>query len=175
MVKNKMEAKNLKEEIIINKAKSFEDIDKDKFSALIESGFKKTLIPNYFSETNPEYICLAEHNGLYVGAIVVESVPSLPGVNYLDKIVVAADYQGNGIATTLWSHLNGYSKKVVWRAKKNNPIIDFYKKKADGWLNFNDVEHFMFFFYGLDSSEFPEAIGQVIGKKPSLIERCSEK
>lgn len=161
--------KSLEEELIITKAKSFEEIDKTKFSNLIKSGFKKNLIPNYFLETNPEYICLAEHKGIYVGAIIVECVPSLQGVNYLDKIVVAADYQGKSIGRILWAHLNGYSQKVVWRAKKENPIIGFYKKKSDGCINLLDQTDFMFFYYGLSSKELEKALAYAINKKPSLI------
>ena len=154
-------------------AKSFEEIDKQKFAGLIESGFNKTLKTDYFSETKPEYICLATNNGDYIGAIVVESIPGLKGVSYLDKIVVASDYQQKGIGKLLWEHLNGNSKKTIWRAKKNNPIINFYKKKSDGFLSFPDVSDFDFFCYGLSSRELMKAISFAIRKKPSLDERCS--
>ena len=164
-----METKNLEAELTITKLSSFDGVNKEKFAALIHSGFKKTLIPTYFSDIAPDHICLAEHNGRYVGAIVVEAVPELPGVNYLDKIVVAADYQGMNIGKTLWQHLNGYSQKVVWRAKKENPIIDFYRKKSDGCINLLDQADFMFFYYGLSSKELEKALVYAINKKPSLV------
>ena len=78
------------------------------------------------------------------------------------------------IGKTLWQYLNGYSQKVVWRAKKENPIIDFYKKKSDGCINLLDVVDFMFFYYGLNSKELDKALAYAIRKKPSLIERRNE-
>ena len=156
--------------IEITIAKSFEEIDKEKFAQLVQSGFNKFLIPGYFSETNPEYICLAMTNGHYIGAIVVESIPGLEGVSYLDKIVVAHEHKGNGLGKMLWEHLNGTSQKVIWRAKKENPIIDFYRKKSSGTLSFPDITDFMFFYYGLTSKELEKALTYVIGKKPNLVE-----
>lgn len=150
--------------------KSFDEIDKKKFKALVESGFKKPLVPDYFSMIKPAYICLAECNGDYVGTIVVEPIPDLQEVSYLDKIVVSPDYRGTGIGKMLWEHLNGASKKAIWRAKKNNPIIDFYKKKSDGCINLLDIVDFMFFYYGLNSKELTGALTHAIGKKSSFIE-----
>ena len=101
---------------------------------------------------------------------MVEHVPQLAEVNYLDKIVVASEFQGQGIGKILWQHLNGYSQKLAWRAKKDNPIIDFYKKKSDGHISLKDVNDYILFYYGLDSNELWLAMAYAIMKKPSLME-----
>jgi len=161
-------------DITIVVAKSFDEVDKAKFAALVKSGFNKPLIPDYFSFTKPAYICLAKYQTNYAGAIVVEHIPNLEGVSYLDKIVVSPHYWGRGIGKNLWRNLNGASEKAIWRAKKENPIVNFYKLKSDGCINLTDVKDFMFFYYGLSSEELTKALSYAVGKKPSLIEPTSK-
>jgi acetylglutamate synthase len=153
--------------LIVNKYHSFDEIDKAEFSKLIESGFNKKLTSDYFEITGPNLICLAIQNGNYLGAIVVEGVTGT-SVNYLDKIVVAKEHQGGGIGSILWEELNGHSHKTIWRAKKDNPIIDFYMEKCNGHTSFGDVKDYVFFYYGLDSGELDESLKFAIAKKPTL-------
>ena len=156
---------------IIKKLNSFAELDKDKFEKLIESGFGKTLVSDYFSYTNPNCIYLALNEDNYLGAIVVEQIPRIPGASYLDKIVVAGEYQGNGIGKLLWDNFTKDSKKAIWRAKKENPIINFYKKNVEdvgGILNFKDITDFTFFYYGFHFEELVFALNYALNKKPTL-------
>jgi len=152
----------------LKKYKSFSEINKDKFSKLVKSGFGRALVSNYFEYANPAYICIAEEGEEYLGAIVVESIPELKGVSYLDKIVVASEHQGKGLGKLLWKELNGNSNKLIWRAKKENPIIEFYEKQSSGKLDFPDITEFIIFFYGLNYTELSKATDYAVGKKPTL-------
>ncbi len=169
-MKTNLEKMAGKKAVNIVAAKSFDEVDKSKFAALVEAGFKKPLIPDYFSMTKPSNIWLAEYNGYYAGAAVVELVPNLQGVGYLDKLVVSHNYRGKGIGRKLWGNFSETFGKAIWRAKKNNPIIEFYKIKADRCINLRNSSDFMFFYYGLNSDELPEALSYAVNKKPSFIE-----
>lgn len=117
----------------IVKHTTFDSIDKGKFAELVQAGFGRPLVNDYFEYVNPDYICLAlAEEGSYVGAIVVERIPELHDVYYLDKIVVNPEMQRQGVGKMLWSALNGNSPKLIWRAKGDNPINEFYEKQSEG-------------------------------------------
>ena len=150
-------------------ANSFDQIDQEKFRKLVSHGFKRDLVDDYFSCTIPDFICVAEHEGSYVGAIVVENLPGHPNVHYLDKIVVAPEFQGQGLGKLLWEQLNGHASKLVWRAKVNNPIIPFYRKQADTVIE-EKSSPYLLFFCGLSREESHSAMDYALDKKSTLIE-----
>jgi acetylglutamate synthase len=151
--------------MMFEKFGSFEEIDKNKFSYLMVSGFGKKLTDGYFDYVNPDYICLAIENDQYHGAIVVEEFE--PGLFYLDKIVVHTDHQSNGIGCKLWNILNGDSKKIIWRAKLHNPICNFYQQQCQGMHNESD---WMIYWTGLEPDELASGIKYALDKKETLEE-----
>jgi len=151
-------------------AKSFDEVDKKKFASLLEAGFAKPLVADYFFMTKPTHIWLAKYKDYYAGAAVVEPVPNLPGVGYLDKFVVSPPYKGKKIGRKIWWNFSETFGKAIWRAKKDNPINNFYGTKADGIITLGDVPDFTFFYLGLDSKELPGALEYAVNKKPSFIE-----
>ena len=153
----------------IRRFHSFDELDKAKFTCLIESGFGKKLVPDYFEYANPVLICLAESGGSYAGAIVVEQIPEIEDAYYLDKIVVEEEAQGQGIGKLLWAELNGHAPKLAWRAKKDNPIIEFYAKQADTVISFPKGSDYIFFFYGIKVQDIQKALEYAINKKPTLL------
>jgi len=159
-----------KKAINIVLAKSFEEVNNHKFAALLKSGFGKPLVEDYFSMTKPSHIWLAKYKGYYAGAAVVEPVPNLEGVGYLDKFVVSSPYKGKSVGKKLWGNFSDGFGKAIWRAKKGNPIINFYETKADGIITLGDVPSFAFFYFGLNSKELPVALSYAVNKKPSFIE-----
>jgi acetylglutamate synthase len=124
---------------------SFDSIDQDAFAELIIDGFGKMLVADYFTSAKPVHIYLAvdKKTEKYVGAAVVESVEGMDTIQYLDKLVVAADKQQNGVGSALISLVKGDHAQYLWRAAPENPCNGFYAKQnplrshAGGWFIYN--------------------------------------
>lgn len=162
----------------IKKFNSFSGIDQDKFRALVKSGFFESgriLSSDYFKYCHPEFVCVALNgdNEHYAGVMVVEPIP-LMSVHYLDKIVVAKEFQGNGLAKILWAELNKKVDKCIWRSKKENPFNKFYEEHCDGRLGFPESDY-TFFYYGLAHFELERALVYTEQKKPTIIEDPQKK
>jgi len=153
----------------ITHCKTFDELDKVKFSELVESGFGRKLTPDYFNVTNPSQIYLAIQDTRYVGSIVIENIPGQDGILYLDKVVVAKDLQGNGIGKLLWNEMASSTPKAVWRAKKDNPIIEAYKKRSDAVIQVEGSKY-LFFQFGLSEHELKTALEYAVAKIPTLEE-----
>jgi|TARA_B100002003_G_C14149383_1_gene552777 acetylglutamate synthase len=144
---------------------SFDDLDKVKFQNLIASGFGKYLVDDYFKYLNPAYINVVEDmEGNYIGATVTEEFKE--GLYYLDKLVVAKDYQNNGIGKKLWDCVIEQSSKLVWRAKPLNHINKIYVRECEGMQKF---EPWFVYWKGLDPVELVEGIGYALDKKETLV------
>lgn len=117
---------------------TLKQVDKKKLKELIEGGFNKKLIDNYFDLlSNLKKIFLEED---YKGVAIILDVE---GSNYLDKLVVHPDYQGNGLGKRLFKVSLEYSqnKGFFWRASSQNPFNEWYKKQLNGngeYLQVND-------------------------------------
>lgn len=149
----------------LKKFNSFKEINKAKFKTLLEDAFSKKLTKGYFSYVKPEYIIIAEKDDEYIGTIVVEKTGKT--IYYLDKIAVAKKYHGNGIGKKLWEELHGDNKKIVWRAKENNPINDFYIKQCEGMQK---VSGWIIYWRNLTPEELKKAIKYALKKKQTMEE-----
>tara|TARA_Y100000031_G_C8061075_1_gene310645 strand:+ start:36 stop:575 length:540 start_codon:yes stop_codon:yes gene_type:complete len=128
---------------------SFADVDQEGFAALIRDGFGKQLVPGYFEQAHPIaiYVALAQspvqvEGGFgfpYEGVAVVEAIPGLPGVHYLDKLVTSQAKKRNGVGSGLFATLMAHHPKLVWRADPSNKDAnDFYRARTtspttDAW------------------------------------------
>lgn len=149
----------------LKKYLTFEQLNKSKFKLLLEDAFGKKLIKDYFTYANPNAIMVIEKENQYVGAIVAEAAGN--NVQYLDKIAIAKTSQGNGIGKKLWQEFGAQSKKLIWRAKENNPINLFYQKNCDG---FQKVGDWIMYWKGLSQEELQQAIAYAAAKKSSFEE-----
>ncbi len=143
----------------------FTDINQQRFKELLEDAFGKKLIKDYFTYAKPNAIMVIEKENQYVGTIVAEAVGN--SVQYLDKIAIAKASQGNGIGKKLWEEFGAQSKKLIWRAKENNPINAFYQRKCDG---FQKVGDWIMYWKGLSQEELQQAIAYAAAKKSSFEE-----
>ena len=153
--------------MLIHTFPSFEELDKKKFQQLILSGFGRALTNDYFEYCKPKLICIATEQQRYCGAIVMEQVPGTD-ICYLDKLVVHKDFKGKGIGKALWQKLNKFAKKVVWRAKKENPFNRFYEKHAQDVLRHPELPGYHIFCYGLSQRELQKALPYVAQKRQTL-------
>lgn len=149
--------------IVLEKYKNFDTIDKTKLRALIKDSFNKELVNDYFSYAKPKKIIIAKDKADYLGTIIVEKANN--DIDYLDKIAVARIFQGKGLGKKMLELVDESSKKLVWRAKENNPINDFYKKQCDGMQK---VKNWIIYWKGLNFEEIEIAVNYALSKKETL-------
>lgn len=107
----------------------------------------ETLIQSGFQE-HPLFVAwVAEKDGLIVGmALCYIRYSTWKGpVLYLEDLIVAESFRGNGIGKALFEKCIAHAKhnnyrRMVWQVLDwNTPAIDFYKgygaQIEDGWLN----------------------------------------
>ncbi|MBU0535492.1 MAG: GNAT family N-acetyltransferase [Nanoarchaeota archaeon] len=144
-------------------------VDKAKLEALVEDGFGKPLVEDYFQSMSPEAVYLAHSDDRYLGAIILTNPGMGEKIHYLDKIVVSKEKQSNGTGKMMWNYMtedlkcNG--KKLFWRAKQENPINNFYQSVCEGMQK---VDGWNIYWIGLNPSELKEAIEYAITKPETL-------
>lgn len=141
---------------------SWEDVDTDRFRALVESSFGAPLAADYFETTHPARVYVSEH---YRAAIVLLDDES--GA-YMDKFAVVEEAQGEGLGRALWSAMRGETPALVWRAKPGNPANDFYFAQADGALKQGG---WTVFWYGLETLRVVEAAAERAAARPATVLR----
>jgi acetylglutamate kinase len=119
----------------------WEDLDLEKLSRLIESGFGRKLTADYFEVTTPYRVYVSEG---YRAALILTEENGLP---HLDKFAVADDAQGEGLGRAAWDVMRADNAKLFWRSRSNNPINEFYFDQSEGALK---GDPWTVFWYGLE-------------------------
>ena len=156
---------NTTDMVLLKKYTGFGTVDKLKFKDLLEDAFSKKLVKDYFTYANPKLIIIADNDKKYLGAIVVEKIAG--NIYYLDKIAVVKEFQRNGIGKKLWEELNLKSEKLVWRAKENNPINNFYQSRCEGMQKTGE---WIIYWRGLTPKELEISIKYALMKKKTMEE-----
>lgn len=123
---------------------SWDDVDRQRFAALVESAFGRPLVEDYFERTRPHRIYLSEH---YRAAIVL-TVEN--GLTYMDKFVVEEDVRGEGLGRGIWRKVRGENPQLFWRSRAANPANEFYFGYADGAVKEGP---WIVFWYGIPDWE----------------------
>ena len=117
-------------------------LDRKKLQALIESGFRRKLTPDWFEKTRLHRVYVSEN---YRAALVITLDEGMP---HLDKFAVADDAQGEGLGKAAWQVMRAQTPKLFWRSRPDNPVNEFYTEECDGCLK---GEKWTVFWYGLES------------------------
>lgn len=144
----------------IREARSFKGLDLERLRELIEDGFDKTLVEDYFREA-PHRV-LYERN--YHGVIVVK--PLEGDIFYLDKFVVGRRWQGEGMGAPLWRELTKHYAKLIWRASPHNPINRWYLDQAEG---FQRTPEWNIYWIGLTPKEVGQHIERVMKTRRTVV------
>ena len=144
----------------IRQADSFEKLDTDTLRQLVEDGFGKKLVDDYFQE-KPHQV-FYERN--YHGLIVVK--PLEGDIYYMDKFVVGRKWQGEGMGAPLWRELTKNYSKIIWRASPNNAINRWYQEQAEG---FQRSQQWNVYWIGLSPSEVARLIGRVKNIRKTVV------
>lgn len=126
----------------------WDGIDLAQVRELLSSSFGRAPSPAFFERT-PGRVYLEE---AYRGcAILMDS----PRGAYLTKFAVSAEAQGEGIARDLWDAFIADTPVVFWRARRTNPISDWYAKLCDGLVRLPD---WTVYWKGIATRQIPDAI-----------------
>jgi len=136
----------------IHRTTSYEDIDRERLAQLLESSFKRTLVPGFF-ESSPKAIYLEEG---YRGAAILQR--GHQGA-YLAKFAVEPLAQGEGIGQDLWRAMQRDEPRLYWRSRPNNPILSWYQTVCDGFVRDRD---WAIFWRGYTADTVPELVRDAV-------------
>ena len=132
----------------------FEDVDRERLTQLLESSFKRRLVPGFF-DSKPTAIYLEAG---YRGAAIVQ--PGHQGA-YLSKMAVDPVAQGEGIGQDLWRAMQRDEPHLYWRSRPNNPILSWYQTVCDGFVRDRD---WSIFWRGYAADTVPELVRDAVGR-----------
>lgn len=144
----------------IVRREGWEGVDISRLKDLLASSFGRATREDFFL-TPPARVYLDED---YRGCAILVDTPL--GA-YLTKFAVSPEAQGEGIARDLWEALAADTPVVFWRARRTNPIRDWYDKLCDGLVR---TPEWTVYWKGLAPDEIPRAIGWAV-KQPVDIPR----
>ena len=110
----------------IHRHTRYEDVDRERLGQLLESSFKRRLVPGFF-EIEPTAIYLEES---YRGAAILQA--GHQGA-FLTKFAVDPLAQGEGIGQDLWRAMYRDEPRLYWRSRPTNPIHSWYQSVCDGF------------------------------------------
>jgi acetylglutamate kinase len=144
----------------IIRATQWKELDLKRLRVLIESGFGRKLMPDYFRKTPLHRAYVTQH---YRAALIITLEDGVP---HLDKFAVANDAQGEGLGAAAWSRMRAEIPRLFWRARPGNPVNDFYFDESDGCVK---GEKWNVFWYGLESfAEIERAVDHCRARPATL-------
>jgi acetylglutamate kinase len=135
-------------------------LDKKRLQALIESGFRRKLTPDWFEKTRLLRCYVSEN---YRAALVITLDEGMP---HLDKFAVADDAQGEGLGKAAWQVMRAETPKLFWRSRPDNSVNEFYAEESDGMLK---GEKWTVFWYGLESFDEIERAVEHCRARPATL------
>jgi GNAT superfamily N-acetyltransferase len=138
----------------------WDGVDLARLRELLASSFGRPPVDAFF-RTTPSRVYLEE---AYRGCAVLVDMPL--GA-YLTKFAVSPEAQGEGIARDLWEAVATDAPVVFWRARRTNPISEWYTKLCDGLMR---VPDWTVYWKGLAADAIPKAIEWAV-KQPVDIPR----
>ena len=124
------------------------DIEAKRLVELLENSFDKELSETGFLDAAQDFHIESD----YRAAALLEPHPV--GA-FLSKFAVGVEARGDGLAQELWDEIVSRHEKIFWRSRIDNPINQWYRKKADGRHSLQD---WLIFWRGLPPNDNPAAI-----------------
>jgi hypothetical protein len=132
----------------------WDGVDVERVRELLASSFGRAPVDDFFART-PSRVYLEEG---YRGCVILSDAPL--GA-YLTKFAVSAEAQGEGIARDLWDALVAETPVVFWRARRANPISEWYARLCDGLVRARD---WTVYWKGVVPASIPVAIEWALGQ-----------
>jgi len=139
---------------------SWDTLDLDRLRALIEAGFARKLVPDYFAKTRLHKAYVSEN---YRAALILTQEE---GFSYLDKFAVADDAQGEGLGRAAWLVMRADNPQLFWRSRRGNVINAFYDAECDGSLK---EARWKTYWYGIgDFADVERCVAHCREREPTL-------
>ena len=138
----------------ISRHGGWDGVDLQRLRELLTSSFGRPPADEFFSRT-PRRVYLEEG---YRGCVILSDAPL--GA-YLTKFAVSAEAQGEGIARDLWEALVAETPVVFWRARRANPISEWYAKLCDGLVR---LPEWTVYWKGVPPTSIPAAIDWAVSQ-----------
>lgn len=115
-------------------------LKRGRIKTLLEASFGKKLVDGYFSMPVKGVILEKEYRGVVI-------VKTLEGYDYMDKLAVVPELQGNGLAKELLVRLRKECKSLIWRASETNlQANSLYLRSSEGTKR---VGKWLVYWYGI--------------------------
>ena len=137
----------------------WDGVDVPRIRELLTSSFGSPPAEAFFGRT-PSRVYLEEG---YRGCAILQEAPL---GSYLTKFAVSTEAQGEGIARDLWEALVADTPVVFWRARRTNPISEWYVKLCDGLARLPD---WTVYWRGLAPEAIPAAIDWAIAQPVDIV------
>ncbi len=142
------------------RASRWDELDLPRLRGLIESGFGRTLVADYFDRT-PLLCAYVSEN--YRAAVILTD--EAEGV-YLDKFAVLDDAQGEGLGRAVWNVMREETPQLFWRSRHGNQVNHFYYAESDGCLK---QEKWKVFWYGMEGFDhIQRCVAHCASRRPTL-------
>lgn len=132
----------------IRKSDSYEGSDVSRVRDLLEASFGRTLRRDFFAKA-PLCLYLEEN---YRGVAIVQNSELGP---LLSKFAVEPVARGEGIGQDLWRAMLKDMSSLFWRARRTNPIREWYATVCDGFAHSGD---WSVYWRGVRTSQIPSVI-----------------
>ncbi len=133
---------------------SYEELDRPRLTQLLESSFKKRLVPGFFD--HPLLRVYLEPG--YHAAAIIEPSAVAP---VLSKFAVDPLAQGAGLGRDLWDAFTQDFPSIIWRARSTNPICSWYAWQCQGLVR---GERWTTYFRGIPAGEVPRVIEEMLSR-----------
>ena len=144
----------------VRRCTRWSQLDQDRLRALVESGFGRELVADYFERTKLYRAYVSEN---YRAALILTCENGIP---YLDKFAVSEDAQGEGLGRAAWQMMRAENPALFWRSRHGNGVDEFYSAEADGRLR---QSHWNVYWYGLESFARIEACFEHCRTRPPTL------
>jgi acetylglutamate kinase len=111
---------------------------------LVEKSFGRSLREGWFETLDNPLVLLSESGR--AAAIITVGVDGLP---YLDKFIVTAEAQGEGLGAAIWQVVRARFHALYWRSRNTNPVTPWYFQQAD---SSNRQGQWVIFTLGVDNA-----------------------
>ncbi|MCG8443521.1 MAG: acetylglutamate kinase, partial [Caulobacterales bacterium] len=151
------------ERVLASDAKG--ELDAARIAALVEASFGRPAAPDWWAQLELTRAYVSEH--YRAGAFMA----ALSGVAYLDKYAVAPEARGEGLGQAVWRRMRADWPRLVWRARPDNPINEFYMRECQGMVK---RDGWFVFWIGLGGLEEAAPLVELVERRPeTLLERAA--
>ena len=139
---------------------SWDDVDLNKLTDLLETSFGRKLVPGYYNKTPLSVAYISE--SYRAAALITEGQP----LACMDKFAVTEKAQGEGLGRAVWDCVRENHPSLYWRARPDNAVNNFYFRQADGFVRSGE---WLVFWYGLDKLDsVADLVARMASAEPTL-------